>query len=63
MVNFKEEIAKLIAENIEGLSLEAVSYTHLMEGNIESLNASVAAGILMYERLRCFSTKKNREVR
>ena len=67
-VNLTEGIALVIGNEGNGISDELVDIADIkikipMEGNIESLNASVAAGILMYERLRCFSTKKNREVR
>lgn len=51
-------IALVIGNEGNGISEELIQDADIkvkipMEGNIESLNASVAAGILMYEAMRC----------
>ena len=55
--NLKENIALIIGNEGSGISRELIECSDLkikipMHGNIESLNASVAAGILMYEAVR-----------
>ena len=55
--NLKENIALIIGNEGNGISRELIEGSDLkikipMHGNIESLNASVAAGILMYEAVR-----------
>ena len=55
--NLKENIALIIGNEGSGISRELIQSSDLkikipMYGNIESLNASVAAGILMYEAVR-----------
>ena len=56
-VNLKENIALIIGNEGNGISETLIASSDLkikipMHGNIESLNASVAAGILMYEAVR-----------
>ena len=56
-VNLKENIALIIGNEGNGISESLIASSNLkikipMHGNIESLNASVAAGILMYEAVR-----------
>ena len=56
-VNLKENIALIIGNEGNGISESLIASSDLkikipMHGNIESLNASVAAGILMYEAVR-----------
>ena len=55
--NLKGNIALIIGNEGSGISRELIECSDLkikipMHGNIESLNASVAAGILMYEAVR-----------
>ena len=55
--NLKENIALIIGNEGNGISRELIEGSDVkikipMHGNIESLNASVAAGILMYEAVR-----------
>ena len=55
--NLKENIALIIGNEGNGISQELIDGSDLkikipMHGSIESLNASVAAGILMYEAVR-----------
>ena len=55
--NLREDIALIIGNEGSGISRELIECSDLkikipMHGNIESLNASVAAGILMYEAVR-----------
>ena len=55
--NLREDIALIIGNEGGGISRELIECSDLkikipMHGNIESLNASVAAGILMYEAVR-----------
>ena len=55
--NLKENIALIIGNEGNGISRELIEGSDLkikipMHGNIESLNASVAAGILIYEAVR-----------
>lgn len=55
--NLRENIALIIGNEGSGISRELIECSDLkikipMHGNIESLNASVAAGILMYEAVR-----------
>ncbi len=55
--NLRENIALIIGNEGSGISRELIQSSDLkikipMYGNIESLNASVAAGILMYEAVR-----------
>lgn len=55
--NLKENIALIIGNEGQGISPELMEAAECkvrlpMKGNIESLNASVAAGILMYEAVR-----------
>ena len=55
--NLKENIALIIGNEGSGISRELIECSDLkikipMHGSIESLNASVAAGILMYEAVR-----------
>ena len=55
--NLKENIALIIGNEGNGICRELIEGSDLkikipMHGNIESLNASVAAGILMYEAVR-----------
>ena len=55
--NLKENIALIIGNEGSGISRELIECSDLkikipMHGSIESLNASVAAGILMYEAIR-----------
>jgi TrmH family RNA methyltransferase len=56
-VNLKENIALIIGNEGNGISESLIASSDVkikipMHGNIESLNASVAAGILMYEAVR-----------
>ena len=56
-VNLKENIALIIGNEGNGISETLIASSDVkikipMHGNIESLNASVAAGILMYEAVR-----------
>jgi TrmH family RNA methyltransferase len=56
-VNYKGKCAILIGNEANGLSAEitkkATKYIKIpMEGNVESLNAAIAAAILMYEIYR-----------
>ena len=56
-VNLKENIALIIGNEGNGISETLIESSDVkikipMHGNIESLNASVAAGILMYEAVR-----------
>ncbi len=55
--DLRENVAIIIGNEGNGISPELAEAADVkiripMEGNIESLNASVAAGILMYERIR-----------
>ena len=55
--NLRENIALIIGNEGNGISRELIDGSDLkikipMHGSIESLNASVAAGILMYEAVR-----------
>ena len=55
--DLRENIALIIGNEGGGISRELMESSDLkikipMHGNIESLNASVAAGILMYEAVR-----------
>ena len=55
--NLRENIALIIGNEGNGISRELIDSSDLkikipMHGSIESLNASVAAGILMYEAVR-----------
>ena len=55
--NLRENIALIIGNEGSGISRELIECSDMkikipMHGNIESLNASVAAGILMYEAVR-----------
>ncbi len=57
-----KDVAIVIGNEGNGISQELIESSDLkisipMQGNIESLNASVAAGILLYERIR--QCKKN----
>lgn len=56
-INMKENIGLIIGNEGNGISPQLKKLAHRiikipMEGSIDSLNASVAAGILMYESLR-----------
>ena len=56
-VNMKENIGLIIGNEGNGISEELMQRAHKiikipMDGTIESLNAAVAAGILMYESVR-----------
>ncbi len=57
-VDLTDNIALVIGNEGNGISSEIIESSDIkikipMHGNIESLNASVAAGILMYESVRC----------
>ena len=56
-INMKKDIGLIIGNEGNGISEELIRMADIkvkipMSGNIESLNAAVAAGILMYENLR-----------
>jgi TrmH family RNA methyltransferase len=64
-INFKEGSALIIGNEGAGISLEAVKASDAfvkipMSGRAESLNASVASGVLLYEVQRQRNNKKER---